>query len=95
MTEPVAVTEDATPRLPRGVRLREDAARGEKLLLAPERVLKLDDIAWAIASRIDGEKTVGTIADELAAAFAADRSQVGHDVRMFLQQLADRGFIAL
>lgn len=95
MTKKTIVSEDATPLLPRGVRLRDDAARGEKLLLAPERVLKLDEIAWAIASRIDGARTVAMIADELAVLYRADRVRVGSDACGFLQQLADRGFVEL
>jgi len=31
-----------TPRLPRGVRLREDRVRGRWVLLAPERIFEID-----------------------------------------------------
>jgi hypothetical protein len=45
---------DAVPFLPRGVRLHDDRVRGMKMLLAPERALRLDATGAAILGEIDG-----------------------------------------
>ena len=51
--------------LARGVRLREDAVRNQTVLLAPERVIALDEIAVAIIKEIDGHRNLDRIADDL------------------------------
>ena len=49
------------PRLPRGVRLKHDEQRGEWILLAPERLLKLNAVSVEILKRCTGEATVEAI----------------------------------
>ena len=83
------------PRLPRGVRLKHDEVRGEWLLLAPERVLKIDAIAHAILERCDGARTIEAIVDELASIYAADRQRIDKDVRAMLASLAEKRLIEL
>lgn len=83
------------PALPRGVRLREDQARGGFTLMAPERVLKLDPIANEVLKRVDGTATVAMIVDDLARTFAADRAQIDSDVKSMLQGLADKRLLDL
>jgi pyrroloquinoline quinone biosynthesis protein D len=83
------------PALPRGVKLRFDQARDAWVLLAPERVLMPDPIAVEILKRCDGKASVAAIVDDLAATFAAERSQIEADVSAFLQDLADKGMVAL
>ncbi|WP_110598009.1 pyrroloquinoline quinone biosynthesis peptide chaperone PqqD [Salinicola lusitanus] len=82
-----ALAEDAIVRLPRGVRLREDKARGGWVLLAPERVFQLDPVAREVLARVDGERDIGAIVDDLAAAFAAPRERILGDVRAMLADL--------
>ena len=55
MSEPRNVSDDMTPRLPRGVRLVDSPAQGGMVLLAPERVFKPDAIAVEILKRCDDE----------------------------------------
>lgn len=74
-------------KIPRGVRLRKDKARGGWVLLAPERVFQLDPVAREVLSRVDGERDIGAIVDELAAAFAAPRERILGDVRAMLADL--------
>ncbi len=81
------VSSDATPRLPRGVRLRRDEVRDQWLLLAPERVLHPDAIAVAVLERCDGVRTVTEIVDDLATAYAAPREQIKTDVKAMLADL--------
>jgi pyrroloquinoline quinone biosynthesis protein D len=89
------VAPQSVPALPRGVRLRFDQARDAWVLLAPERVLMPDPIAIEILKRCDGKASVAAIVDELAAAYAAERSQIETDVIALLQDLADKGLLAL
>lgn len=91
----LAVTDETVPRLPRGVRLRQDGQDGEWVLLAPERILKLDPIAHAILSRVDGETSFRAIVEDLARAFEADPAQVENDTRELLLQIAERRLLDL
>ncbi len=83
------------PRLPRGVRLKHDETRGEWLLLAPERVVKVDAIAVAILQRCDGIASFDAIVDDLAASFSADRARIEADVRALLDTLAAKRMVDL
>ena len=89
-----AVAPAARPRLRRGVRLREDPARGF-ILLAPERVLTANPTAVEVLKRCDGERTVTQIVDELVVAFSADRGRVVADVEALLTDLAAKRMVAL
>ena len=89
------VTEEARPRLPRGVRLVHNEAQGGFVLLAPERVFKADAIAAEILKRCTGEATVGTIVDDLAKTFTAPRERILTDVTKLLGSLADKRLLEL
>lgn len=93
-TERVIVTEASVASLPRHVKLRLDQTRDRWVLLAPERVLMPDETALEIVRMLDGQRTVGSIVDELATRYLADRETIGRDVRAMLQDLADKGFLA-
>jgi pyrroloquinoline quinone biosynthesis protein D len=95
MSERIEVRADLVPALPRGVKLRFDQARKAWVLLAPERVLMPDPIAVEILKRCDGKRSVALVIDDLASTFAADRAQIETDVMAFLQDLADKGMVAL
>jgi pyrroloquinoline quinone biosynthesis protein D len=90
-----AVSEDARPRLPRGVRLVHNEAQGGFVLLAPERVFKADAIAAEILKRCTGEATVAAIVDDLAKTFAAPRERILADVTKLLGSLADKRLLEL
>jgi pyrroloquinoline quinone biosynthesis protein D len=94
-TKTQTVTEDARPRLPRGVRLVHNEAQGGFVLLAPERVFKADAIAAEILKRCTGEATVGTIVDDLAKTFTAPRERILADVTTLLGSLADKRLLEL
>ncbi|RXT57109.1 pyrroloquinoline quinone biosynthesis protein PqqD [Bosea sp. Tri-44] len=83
------------PALPRGVRLRFDETRQQWFLLGPERVFEPDEIALEILQRVDGARSVAAIAQELAAAFEADRNEIAGDVMAFLRGLADQRMVDL
>lgn len=86
---------DVRPRIPRGVRLREDKVRHRWVLLAPERIFEVDGIGVEILKRCDGSTTLGEIIAGLAAAYEATPEQVTPDVTDFLQGLATKRIIDL
>lgn len=93
--ETLSIAEDSVPGFVRGVRLHNDMARDQWVLLAPERMLKLDGIAVEILKRVDGEKALSAIVDDLCASFNAERGQVLSDCTAFLQQLVDRRMVTI
>jgi pyrroloquinoline quinone biosynthesis protein D len=97
MTEPrsrrLSVSEASRPVLPRHARLKFDETRQRWVILAPERVLAPDDIAVEVLQLCDGARSVADMIDVLAAKYAAPRADIGADVIVMLQDLADKGFL--
>jgi pyrroloquinoline quinone biosynthesis protein D len=89
MSEPVTISAESKPKLPRGVRLTENPQQGA-VLVAPERVFKADGIAAVILKHCDGSKTVAEMADEFAATYSAPRERILADIIGLLQTLADK-----
>jgi pyrroloquinoline quinone biosynthesis protein D len=94
MSERTVIDEASLPAFPRGVRLKHDEARAQWVILAPERMFVLDDIGLAIMQRVDGERAVSAIVDDLADAFQAPREQILGDVIGMLQGFADKGVLS-
>ena len=90
-----AIAADSVPRLPRHVKLRHDKARDRWLILVPERVLVPDDTAVAVLSRVDGARSVREIAADLAQTYQAPVDVILADSVALLQDLADKGFLAV
>jgi pyrroloquinoline quinone biosynthesis protein D len=90
----MSLTEASTPRLARGYRLRQDAARGRTVVLGPERVFEADETALAILTLVDGTRSVAAIIDALAAQYAAPRAEIATDVLEMLAGLTESGVIA-
>ncbi|MFQ8432453.1 pyrroloquinoline quinone biosynthesis peptide chaperone PqqD [Amaricoccus sp. W119] len=90
-----ALSPEAVPFLPRGVRLHFDKVRGAWVLLAPERALRLDAIGHAILSRVDGARSLDAIARDLAATFDAPLDRILADSAGYLSQLLDRRILEL
>src|SRR5207245_8034945 len=95
MTDAAAISADARPRLPRGVRLVHNEAQGGWVLLAPERVFKADAIAVEIVKRCTGEATFGEIIDDLVKTYSAPREKILTDVTALLRGLADKRLLEL
>ncbi|HYD65609.1 pyrroloquinoline quinone biosynthesis peptide chaperone PqqD [Azospirillum sp.] len=88
------ITEQDRVRLAPGVMLRHDRARDQWTLLAPERVLVLDEVALDVVRACTADAaSVGTAIDRLAAQFEAPRAEIAADVLDLLHTLRDRGFI--
>jgi pyrroloquinoline quinone biosynthesis protein D len=90
----IMIDADAVPRLAAHMRLRQDKARGQWTIQAPERSFVLDDIAHAIVTRCDGIASVAAIVADLCTDFPdAPPDAVYHDVAALLQDLADKGIV--
>jgi pyrroloquinoline quinone biosynthesis protein D len=87
--ERVIVTEAMRPALPKYVRLHFDAVRQRDVVLSPEKVLWPDEISMGILKLCDGTRSVGAIADALAAEYNAPREVIVADVMEFVQEWSD------
>tara|TARA_X000000950_G_scaffold65127_1_gene79956 strand:- start:154 stop:447 length:294 start_codon:yes stop_codon:yes gene_type:complete len=93
MTDILKINESIVPKFPKHVRFRYNKPRKEWVILAPERLVKMDPIAVEILQLVDGEKTVKIIANELSTKFNAPLETILADVIEMLQGLSDKGFI--
>ena len=94
MSDRLVIADDTQPKLPRHAKLRFDKPRDKWIILAPERVFELDQIAYEIVSLCDGERTVVDLVDTLSEKFdQAPREAIHTDATAMLQALADKGFI--
>ena len=82
------------PRLAPGSRLRWDEARQSWVVLAPERVILLDETAYEIVKRCDGTATVAEIVADLACAFEAEPGEVEADVVQLVDDLLAKRVLA-
>ena len=83
---------DPAPRLAPGVKLRKDPKRGA-VLLGPERILELDEIAEAIVAQMDGTKRVSEIAAALAKEYEANADDIRADIDTLLKDLTTKGYV--
>ncbi|MBI0433725.1 pyrroloquinoline quinone biosynthesis peptide chaperone PqqD [Roseomonas sp. KE0001] len=83
----------SAPRLSPHARLHYDRRRESWVLLAPERVLVLDDVAYAILRRLDGQHDVARLAAALAEEYDAPASAIAEDVREVLEDLRRKGLV--
>lgn len=84
--------DNSTPKLAPGVRLRQDDRRGP-VLLGPERVLELDDIALSVVAQIDGRRRVSDIAAALAKEYDEQADVIRADIDNLLKDLAAKGYV--
>ena len=87
--------DDTVPKLPHGVRLREDKIRGGFVLVGPERIFNADGVAREILQRVDGRASIGDIVRQLGEVFAADEATIRPDVESFLLDLRDKQMVTL
>jgi pyrroloquinoline quinone biosynthesis protein D len=87
MDQTTEIHAQSRPRLPRGVRLRRDEARGRWTLLAPERIFEIDATAAAVLELCDGQRDLPGIVAELAARYNAPPAVIEKDVVAMLADL--------
>ena len=96
MTERAVVDTESIARLAPHMKLRFDKARDTWTIQAPERSFMLDPIAHQVVSRLDGVATVGGVIADLCNSFPdAPAEMIDGDVRKLIQDLADKGVLAL
>ncbi|KAA2213534.1 pyrroloquinoline quinone biosynthesis peptide chaperone PqqD [Teichococcus oryzae] len=83
----------SVPRLARGMKLREDKARGQWVVLGPERMFVPDETALEVLRLLDGTRSVDGMIDDLAARYAAPREEIAADVLAMLRELAEKGVV--
>ena len=66
---------------------------GGNPLLAPERAVKMDQVAAAILGTVDGERSFEQVVDKLAADFKAPREQIARDAGNFLTDLINKRMV--
>ena len=93
MTDTLKITDDVLPKFPKHVKFKYNKPRDEWVILAPERLVKLDMVAVEILKLVDGEKSVKNISIELSQKFNAPEDVILKDVTDMLQDLSDKGFI--
>jgi len=82
----MSIDPNLKPQLAPGVRLGEN--QGQKVLLMPERALRLNGPSLEIVSRCDGKHTVAQLVAQLQKLYAkADPHKVEQDVLGYLQLL--------
>jgi pyrroloquinoline quinone biosynthesis protein D len=84
----------STPRLPRGVRLRNDKIRSRWVLLAPERIFEIDDTGVEILRRCDG-RPYENLLGELSKLFNAQITDIKPDVDAFILDFAGKRVLDL
>ncbi len=87
------MTPDSIPRLARGMKLREDKARAQWVVLGPERMFVPDEIALEILRLLDGSRSLDVIAGTLATRYAAPRDEILADIAALLDDLAAKGVV--
>ena len=93
MKDILKIDESVKPKFPKHVRFRHNKARDEWVILAPERLVKLDPVAVEILKLVDGKVSVDAISTDLSKKFNAPKEVIMKDVIEMLQELSDKGFI--
>lgn len=86
------MSHDPKPKLAPGVKLRTNPARGA-MLLGPERILEIDEIAQSIVAQFDGTKRVSEIALALAKEYDANAADIRADIDALLKDLTAKGYV--
>lgn len=81
------------PALKTMYRFQWEPAQSAHVLLYPEGMVKLSGSAGEILKRVDGQRSIAIIIDELKTAFGG--APLDDDVRNFLAQAQSNGWITL
>ena len=92
---PSPIDEAAVPRFGVGMKFRFDQTRDAWVLLGPERLFLPDEHAVEVLKLVDGQRSVGDIAQALAARFDAPVDTITADIVPMLQSLSASGAVRL
>lgn len=87
------MSDERVPALSRMFRFQWEPAQECHVLLYPEGMVKLSTSAGEILKRVDGQRSVAAIIADLKSAFPG--AELDDDVRIFLEQARDNGWITL
>ncbi len=91
MNDTLKIDDSTSLQLGRGVRLRHDRERDSWTLMAPERVIVLDEIAHqVIVDIVDSDGLLADVIDRLSQLFDAPREEIASDVIEMLQPFVDK-----
>ena len=94
MSERNVVSENMILNLGRGVRYRYDKQREAWTLMAPERVIVLDEIAQEVMHELlVPARTLAEVIDSLVDRYNAPREEIAADVRELVQTFVDKKFL--
>lgn len=88
------MSDDPKPKLSPGVRMRVDPSRGA-MLLGPERILELDEIAQSIVEQFDGQRRVSDIAAAMAKEYNEKAEVIRKDIDALVADLKSKGYVKL
>ncbi len=95
MIDVLKIDDSTSLQLGRGVRLRHDRERDSWTLMAPERVILLDEIAHqVIVEIVESDGLLAGVIDRLSQIFDAPREEIGHDVIEMLQPFVDKQLLS-
>jgi pyrroloquinoline quinone biosynthesis protein D len=92
---PPILTGASRPRLADHVKMRFDEIRQRWVIMAPERMLVPDEVAVDILKTCDGATPLDQVVAKLAEDYQAPPEMVAPDVFALLQDLCEKGFVAL
>ncbi len=91
MNDVLKIDESMRLQLGPGVRLKHDRERDCWTLMAPERVIVLDEIAHQVIVQIvESDGIVSAVIDQLSRDFDAPRKEIATDVLEMLQPFIDK-----
>ena len=93
MKERLLLESKTVPIIPNHVRFEYDEKGKKWVLLAPERALFPDQIAVEVLKKCNGKDNIQNIAEDLAKIYKAPSEKIVEDIKVMLQDLADKGFL--
>jgi pyrroloquinoline quinone biosynthesis protein D len=95
MSNALKIDESISLQLGRGVRLRRDVERESWTLMAPEKVIVLDEIAHqVIVEVVESDGVLAGVIDRLSQLFDAPREEIAVDVIEMLQPFVDKQLLS-
>ena len=87
--------QECCPRLRPSVRLQLDHVRKQWVLLAPERVVTLDEIGLALIKKLDGKMPLSSVVLDCSREYDAPLAEIRRDIMDFVQTLVDKQILEL
>jgi pyrroloquinoline quinone biosynthesis protein D len=93
MKERLLIKNETKLVIPSHVQFGYNETRKEWVMNAPERTLYPCKIAVEVLKKCNGNLNIEKIAEELATLYKAPIKKISKDIKIMLQDLADKGFL--